>query len=198
VSWEPDYCTSEQLNHFVRSTDADIILDNQVEVALAITGASRAIDLACNRQFGQDETPTTRFYQSKVVSPLMRRVKIDDLMDTAGLTVVTNDDTASDVEYTLVPINAAAKNKPYTELRLTSHVPTVRFEDVRVTARFGWTAVPGAVQMACLLQASRFLSRREAPFGIAGSPEQGSEMRLLARVDPDVAVMLCKYIRWWA
>jgi hypothetical protein len=49
-----------------------------------------------------------------------------------------------------------------------------------------------------LLQASRLDFRRVAPAGVAGSPETGSEVRLLARVDPDVAVSLKDYIRWWA
>jgi len=45
-------------------------------------------------------------------------------------------------------------------------------------------------KVATVLQANRLLKRRHAPFGVAGSPELGSELRLLARVDPDVAVSL--------
>lgn len=194
MAWEPDYCTGDELKHFVRITDTD---DN-AEVALAITGASRAIDLHCNRQFGKDSAPTTRYYRSKACGPRTRIVKIDDIMTTDGLTVLTHDDSGTAITYALAPINNAAKGKPWTQLRLPSHIPTVSYEDVAVTGTFGWTAVPAAVKEACLLQASRLLARREAPFGIAGSPDQGSEMRLLARVDPDVAVALTKYVRWWA
>ena len=50
-------------------------------------------------------------------------------------------------------------------------------------------------QEATLLQASRLAARRDSPFGVAGSPDAGSEMRLLARVDPDVAVALEPYRR---
>lgn len=57
--------------------------------------------------------------------------------------------------------------------------------------------VPDSIKLACLLQASRFFIRREAPFGIAGSPEAGSELRLLAKVDPDVEVILGPYRSWW-
>jgi hypothetical protein len=64
---------------------------------------------------------------------------------------------------------------------------------VKVTALWGWTAVPVAVKQATLLQASRFFSRRHSPYGVAGSPELGSEIRLLARVDPDVGVSLRDY-----
>ena len=50
--------------------------------------------------------------------------------------------------------------------------------------------VPSSVKLAVLLQASRWVKRREAPFGIAGSPEMGNELRLLAKLDPDVMVLL--------
>ena len=68
---------------------------------------------------------------------------------------------------------------------------------MKVTARWGWAAVPSTIKQATLLQASRLLARRDAPFGIAGSPDVGSEIRLLARVDPDVAVAVAPYRRWW-
>jgi hypothetical protein len=51
------------------------------------------------------------------------------------------------------------------------------------------------VHTATLLQGGRLYTRRSALFGIAGSPESGSEMRLLSKVDPDVAVMLRGYRR---
>lgn len=57
--------------------------------------------------------------------------------------------------------------------------------------------IPSAVKQACLIQASRFVTRRYAPFGVAGSPDSGSEIRLLAKVDVDVAVILGPYISWW-
>lgn len=57
--------------------------------------------------------------------------------------------------------------------------------------------IPDAVKLACLLQASRFFIRKNAPFGVAGSPQDGSEIRLLARLDPDVLVMLGPFISWW-
>lgn len=58
--------------------------------------------------------------------------------------------------------------------------------------------VPPTITAACLLQASRFWKRRDAPFGIAGSPVLGNEMRLLAKLDPDVEVMLWNYVNWWS
>lgn len=57
--------------------------------------------------------------------------------------------------------------------------------------------VPDVIQMATLLQAARFFKRKGAPFGIAGSPEMGSELRLLSRLDPDVELMLFGQRRIW-
>jgi hypothetical protein len=66
---------------------------------------------------------------------------------------------------------------------------------VRVTALWGWSAVPPAIEQATLLQASRLLIRRDSPYGVAGSPEAGTEIRLLARLDPDVDVAVAPYRR---
>lgn len=54
----------------------------------------------------------------------------------------------------------------------------------------GFTTVPAAVKLACEIQASRWFKRNDAPFGVAGSAEMGTELRLLARLDPDVEVLL--------
>jgi hypothetical protein len=56
------------------------------------------------------------------------------------------------------------------------------------------------VEQATLLQASRFHARRFSPYGVAGSPELGSELRLLAKLDADVELALSKaqLVRWWA
>lgn len=58
--------------------------------------------------------------------------------------------------------------------------------------------MPAVVSSACLIQAARFFVRRDSSYGIAGSPELGNELRLLARLDPDVALLLTSVKRWWA
>jgi hypothetical protein len=70
--------------------------------------------------------------------------------------------------------------------------------EATITVKWGWTAFPVPVVNAAKLQTARFVARRDSPYGIAGSPDQGSEMRLLARVDPDVAVILRPFVRVWA
>jgi hypothetical protein len=68
---------------------------------------------------------------------------------------------------------------------------------VAVTARWGWPSVPFPVEQAALQQAVRLFARRSSPFGVAGSPELGSELRLLSRLDPDVEMLLGPYRRRW-
>lgn len=200
MPWAPEYATATELAAYVRIDDT---LDD-VQIGLAIAAASRAVDDATGRQFGLDDAPTARYYTARFDYAVRRwGVDLDDLTDDTSVTVMVDDngDGMYDVEvtdYRLAPVNAAAKGRPWTRLEVSPHadvdMPTTAYA-VEVNAAFGWQTVPDTVKKATLLQASRFLQRRDAPFGIAGSPDQGSEIRLLARVDPDVHVMLAPYRR---
>lgn len=57
--------------------------------------------------------------------------------------------------------------------------------------------IPAAITYACILQAARLVKRKDAIFGVLGSPEMGGEIRLLAKLDPDVQVLVRPYKRWW-
>lgn len=194
--WAPDYVTSTELKDYVRISDAV----DDVQIALAVSAASRAVDRHTNRQFGLVDVAEARKYAASWDRRRSRYVvEIDDLMTLVDLAIVTASGTVDG--YVLQPGNAALQGRPWTRLVVTPESavqPTTAEDGVTVTARYGWTAVPAAVKQATLLQASRLFTRRQAPFGVAGSPELGSELRLLAKVDPDVAVVLGPYLRWWA
>lgn len=201
MAWAPDYCTSAELKSFLRISDT--VDDN--ELGFAITAASRAIDTDANRQFGVVAAAEERFYTARW-DQVRRRwiVDIDDLMSTTNFAAITVDTEGVTVgtidDYVLEPRNAAAKSRPWTSMMIrpnSTNKPTAARDEVSVTAIWGWTAVPVPVKQATLLQASRFFARRNSPFGIAGSPDIGSELRLLARVDADVSVSLNAYRRWW-
>ena len=194
MSWAPDYIATVELRTHLR---IDHTGDDD-ELALAITTASRAVDHECNRQFGLVAAPEARTYTAR---PNYERglwvVDVDDFQTATGLEVEVLDVgvvTTFDSE----PRNAAAKGRPWTRIVFTAESefePSSSCRDVEVTARWGWSAIPTAPKGATLLQAARWATRRQAPFGIAGSPDAGSEMRLLARLDPDVAVSLNGYRR---
>lgn len=206
MAWKPDYIDEEDLKSYLRIPTSDT--EDDAEIALAISAASRAVDKHTHRQFGKTDSPESRLYTAYWDRRINRWViEIDDLQDDSGLEInadLDEDDTYDDVidEYFLEPINNKEKGKPFERIVVKSdseHKPNKDRNRVEVKVdTWGWTSVPDPVKQATLIQSSRFMARREAPFGIAGSPETGSEMRLLEKLDPDVAVSLKDFIRWWA
>lgn len=65
--------------------------------------------------------------------------------------------------------------------------------DARCNTTFDPDDIPPGVHVAALIQSSRLFHRKDSPYGIAGSPAEGSELRLLARLDPDVDALLSPY-----
>jgi uncharacterized phiE125 gp8 family phage protein len=201
MAWAPDYVTTAELRSYLRISDSA----DDTQLAYAITAASRAIDQDTGRQFGVVGSAEERFYTARWNKWRCRwLVDIDDLMSTTNFDAQVQDTDGVDVgqinDYFLEPRNAAAAGRPWTLLTVkpdSSFKPTGRTDEVAITALWGWTAVPTAVKQATLLQASRLFARRDSPYGIAGSPDTGSELRLLARLDVDVAVALRPYRRWW-
>lgn len=200
MTWKPDYATTAELAAFVRIDDA---LDD-AQLGLAVAAASRAVDRSCRRQFGKVDAPEARAYTAFYdVTRDRWVVPVDDLMDMTGLVVKFDADsdesyTTAITSYGLRPANAAQASRPWEDLVVhpgSLVLPDDREAGVQVTGLWGWTAVPDAIKEATLLQASRLLARRDSPYGVAGSPEAGSEMRLLAKVDPDVDVVLADYKR---
>lgn len=192
--WKPDYVTAAELK--VELGIADAVDDTWC--ASVVTAASRAVDSHTGRQFGVVAAPAARYYPISYRAERDRWVaSIDDLMTSAGLAVATSDAEVL-TGHVLEPRNAPADSMPWTRLALaegSSKVwPTLPAE-VTVTATWGWIAVPATVKTATMMQAMRFYARRDSPYGVAGSPNDGSEMRLLSKVDPDVGVMLTDFVR---
>lgn len=187
LGWEPNYCTAEELKSVLRIEDtAD---DGEGLIPTWITTASRTVDMHCHRQFGMVTEIEERRYRGTWDRRLSSYVyEIDDLQDLTDFVIVDGDGGPVD-DQELEPFNALQKGKPYERL-ISASGPIVA-----ITAWWGWAAVPAAVKNATLLQASRLSVRRDSPYGIAGSPTEGGEQRLLATVDPDVKVSLSKYRR---
>jgi hypothetical protein len=202
VALYPDYVTSAQLKAQLRINDSA----DDAAVAIAVTAASRAIDHSTNRQFGLNGSAVARVYtwDGRYIEGLPA-IEVDDFMTTTGL-VVKLDQAGSGTYgsaltgYDPWPWNAVADGKPYTHLVSRSYAsafPTLFSQGVQVTANWGWSTVPTIVQQATLIQGGRFFVRRDSQYGVAGSPETGTELRLFERLDPDVALMLTTVRRWW-
>ena len=190
MPWAPNYLTLVEAKAYLRITDAV----DDAELNAAIPAVSRLIDRRCNRQFGVLAAPATRVYRR---SPLLNydtglwEFDIDDVQSTTGLLV--NGVAYASSGAVLLPDNAPGDGVPWTRLGMLSQ-PTPSYPGAPVSnvivAPWGWTTVPEVVPMAARLQLNRLGFRRDAPSGVAGSPDQGSEIRLLARLDPDVIKML--------
>lgn len=189
MAWKPDYVTTADAKAYLRITDTA----DDVQLGTLVTAASRAIDKRCNRQFGQGPAGTARVYRRppnyNPVSGLWE-LEVDDLMITP--TLVGTGAWAS-AGYVLLPDNAALEGIPWQRIGTTAQPvrssPGAPYP-VQVTAQWGWATVPAQVQQAVLLQVARWYARRDSPLGVAGSPDLGSEIRLLARLDPDVSTSL--------
>lgn len=203
-----DYCTLAELKAHLRVTDTT----DDAALAICITAASRAIDQFCNRPFGLTGSAIQRLYtwHGDLVDG-QQAVQVDDFMTTVGLVVTADTDgiftyattLVNNTDFFLYPFNAAADLVPWTHIvRKSTTVlpwpaPASRTRAFSVVANWGWATVPSAVEVAALIQAARFFVRRDSPYGITGSPDLGSEMRLQAKVDPDVAASLGAYKRWF-
>lgn len=193
MPWAPDYATDSELKSFLRIGDA---VDDP-ELSLAITAASRAIDHYCNRQFGVLAAAEERTYEMR----WSRRhgkwlADIDDLSTTAGLTVTVSGSAVTN--YTLLPRNAEALGRPYD--RILSPSATASTDGgprtVLIDGVWGWASVPDTIKNACLAQANRIhKAGRDAPLGVAGSVEFGSELRLLPKMHAEVEQMLRPFRR---
>lgn len=187
------YVTLEELRAQVQLGD-DQSHDGRLQIAL--DAAEGAIDSYCHRSFSTVnpdlDLATSRVYTARSRS----RVIIHDLAaldQVAGRAASTEPyETVEADAVGLWPAHAAVEGRPYTELRRVSGVWLGGHAAVRVTGWFGWLAVPAVVKQATLLQASRFFQRRSAQFGVAPVPglEGGGGMRLLAKLDADVELML--------
>lgn len=161
-----------------------------------VEASSRMIDEYCGQFFYS--TAGTAFY-----TPEVRNIVETDPF-TAITSIATDDDgdgvyetvwTASD--YYTQPYNAALFGKPYTAVQVTpdgneAFSPSIA-KSVRLIATFGWASVPKAVAQACIIASTTLYEARKAPFGIVGSSEQGTVLRLSNRLHPEAVLLLEPY-----
>lgn len=188
------YATVAALKERMDITDTD---DDTMLTAI-LTGVCRAIDTHCGQSFYQDNAASVRYYtaidrETVFVDPLVSVTTLatdDDADRTYGTTWQTTD-------YDLQPANAASRERPYTWIEVAPDgdycFPT-RSRAVKLTAIWGWPAVPAQVSEAALLWGERLYKRKDAPFGVASFIEAG-EMRLIKEIDPDVQTLLAPFRR---
>lgn len=173
-----------------------------VELTQALASASREIERNTRRQFNDAESASARVYYASSNGDV---VITDDFHTTTGLLVETDDtDDATFVtdwtaaDYQLEPLNGVrggVPGWPYWKIRAIESLSFPTCTDrapVRVTARWGWAAVPAPIKTAALILASKNFQLKDTPFGVAGFGEFG-----MVRVGDDrmAANKVAPYVR---
>ncbi|GAA5048202.1 hypothetical protein HNP84_000224 [Thermocatellispora tengchongensis] len=188
-----EYADLATLKLALKITDAE--RDDLLTAALA--AASRAIDKKTGRRFWLDPSATARTYhpQGRVLRDERGDLLlIDDVGSATGLVVETGrGSTWSAVTgYETSPDNALTEERPITGLLLATGTWGTGTTRVRVSARWGWPAVPDEIAQATLLQAARLYRRKDSPEGVAGSGEWG--LVRVPHLDPDVRALIEPYM----
>jgi len=192
------YCTLAQVKAALRITDNtdDTLIEGSVEAA------SRLIDGYTLRNFYSVGTATRLF-----TAPDPLYCPIDDIAGTA-ITIQTStqadgtfDVTFAVTDYQLEPLNGNLDGIAWAFDRIRAvgdyafPMVSANFGEqalVKVTAVFGWPAVPAAITQATILQASRHFKRYDSPLGVAGFGDFGV-VRVSRFLDADVQMLVEPY-----
>lgn len=192
--------------------------DSSEDVVLTIVNEaiSEAINGYCGRRFWADDEAVERVFRAD--NPV--ELDVPDFFDAESLIVETDDNsdgtyetTWSAADYQLEPLNSDVEGRPWRQIvaidariwptgvwlsgspfRHATYPTRLRRACVRITAKWGWPAVPSSVKEAQLLQAARIFKRKDAPFGTAGSADLGVIRMLASRLDPDTKVLLEQFL----
>lgn len=192
------YCTTDQIREHLGDTGTKIDIDL---LERAVTSASRAVDSFTGRRFWQDSAVKVRYFRPE--SPLIAMV--DDISTTTGLIIATDsgaDYSWSDVwastDYDLEPDNADQDESSYAwwRVRAVGNFAFTRWNNrrtVKITAKFGWSAIPADVEYASILKSTSLFRRKDAPFGVAGFGDFGPVR--ISRKDSDVVDLLNPFVK---
>jgi hypothetical protein len=190
-----EYVTLDELKAQFGIEPADDTRDAELNRARA--SASRSIDKTTGRRFWLDEDPVQRVFNPR--GRIVRETDgelflVDDIGSAAGLVVETGSGASwsAVTGYESSPDNALAEGRPVTGLLRVLGTWGTSTSRLRITAQFGWPAVPDDIHEAALILASRLFKRKDSPEGIIGSAEWG--VRNLSRRDPDVWNLIEPYI----
>lgn len=178
-------------------------------IALAIDAASRQIESALNRRFYPDTEVSSRDF----VAETGWLCEVDDFYTTVGLIVASDyagDGTFSTIwdaeDYQLEPLNGiqnAQTGWPYTKIRairaryfpvwgLLAYTEKNTQALVRVTAQWGWAAIPPGIVKAAVVQSIFNFKADDAPFGATPFGEAGI-LRLKSDLHPTAAALIADY-----
>ena len=168
--------------------------------------ASRDVEDHCARRFDLDPVASTRVYPVASVRVYdeagCAKLLVDDIGSAAGLVVESSADgstwtTVAASGYELRPLNAPSTDPNAYAWWWLAEAPAASStwawaRRIRITARWGWSAIPSKVAEATLLRATGLWKRRDSPMGVGGGTDFGYYR---IRQDPDVEALLARYVR---
>lgn len=194
-----EYATVEELKTRLGIDLSDTSRDT--ELLGKLTGASRRIDGDTGRRFWLDDAATARKLGRTgrlVWTDDGERLLVPDNAD--GDAIVVEIGTGS--SWTTVDTDRweAGAYQPIADgwpvewlLMLDDRWPVGRGQQIRVTATWGWPAVPEPIHDACLLLAQRLAGRKDSPEGVSTFADAG--IIRMSRYDPDYEGNIADYIR---
>jgi hypothetical protein len=179
--------------------------NDDARITYALKAASRGIDKCCHRQFNDAGTTSARVYWPASIVD----ADVDDFSTTTGLIIATDPgftqaygQTWTSSQYELAPLNGIVDGEtgwPYWQIHAIGApwfpIPYGRIGNratLRVTARWGWAAVPDAITEACQIISEEIFKLRDAPFGVAGFSDYGA---VRVRQNPIAMAMIAPYVR---
>jgi hypothetical protein len=202
-----NYCTLAEVKANLPETlgsSTDTTYDSLINTL--ITSASRVIDgyLGQEDDYFYPSTDTeVRYYNGNNDFEIV----IDDFLSVSELAVAeegvlesTGYTVWSSTNYYLEPYNASAKSKPYHKITVDMlngdkyAFPNFK-KAVRVTGIFGYsTSPPVDVTQAAMMLVIRQMQRAKNAYQDAGANPGIGQMFYITEIDPDVKMMLKKYV----
>lgn len=155
------YCTLAEFKDYNKITSTNATDDGVIEDI--IEGISRDIDKKCGRVFFQANA--TRYFNTKN----SRRLEVDDIYTTSGLTIYTSLNSDGTYEYTwtstdyeLTPYSPDF-GFPYTGIEIAidgNYGFSLQPKGNKITANFGWSAVPDDIKLVALQESMNEYHRR--------------------------------------
>lgn len=173
------YASLDELKEYLKMATKDSYDDALVD---ALASVSSEIEGKCNRHFNKATSASQRSYypDSRTL------VKVHDFYTTTDLAVTVNGNTIVEgTDFELHPLDGVVDGQegwPYWKIRLiggrTFSTCSNTGAPVKVTARWGWSAVPAPIKQACLIMAAETFQLKDAPLGVAGMDAFGSALRV--------------------
>lgn len=189
----PTYASLADLKELLKIGSSDT--SDDAELGRRLISATRRIERDCGRSFWLRDV-STRVYRA--MHPTL--LPVDDIATSTGLLVDTGRGpsawTALDVSgLDTWPENAEAGGKAIEMLVQSGRGvwPLYGSARVRVTARWGWLAVPEDISNACLISAARLFRRKDSLDGVVGNSDYGPIR--VSKYDADYDNLIHAYVK---